>query len=376
MTNYYNDYGKLRDRSNDMYIVTRMDGKILDINKSANSKLGLGTDVMLDELSIQDYFLNREDWENYTQRIEKNGYVSGLDITLSAKDNTQITGIITSAIIETHGSEILAFIIHDITHYIESELDAMRLNLEIMKVNDQLKQAHSTLSHLAYIGSNIKSLKKYIDKILSYEFKVSEEDSSEFAFLKEDLDSIFNETFEGLSRIENITKSLKRFSRMGDEEHSDSFNLNNALKDTINIAKSQCPSHVEIQLDLSEIPEIHCFANDINQVLLNMVINALQAMKEPIPGKEHYLKISTCALKNIVQVRIEDNGTGVPKEIESRIYDPFFTTKEVGQGTGLGLGICFNIINQKHNGALWLENNGDPTVFIINLPLKEMNNAY
>jgi signal transduction histidine kinase len=267
----------------------------------------------------------------------------------------------------------------------------MKMNLELLDKNRQLNNAYSTISQqeklaslgelsagvaheinnpLAFVSSNLKSLAKYTQRIFQYEFVLDKDQEEEFNFMKEDLVSLFEETKEGVTRIENITKSLKRFSRMDEESRTTLYDINQAIKDTILISKNQCPSHTEIKMELSDIPLIECYANDINQVLLNMVINALQAQSESDEGFRGYLKIGTVINKNNLEITIEDNGPGIPEMIEKKIYDPFFTTKEIGKGTGLGLGICFNIINNKHNGALWLDNRAHPTRFIISIPLK------
>lgn len=392
METWYNYYGKLKNNTNDLYFITDLDGNFVDANASTISTLGIKEDALLETNNLKDFLLNDSDWDSYLARIDnKKKSIIGFDITFRKEDGSIFSGQLNSLIVTDDGNQIYrVFLVHDLTMYVIASLDTMKLNLELMDLNKQLGDANNTITHqeklasigelsagvaheinnpLAFVSSNIKSLKKYNEKVFGYKFDLEEDQIEEFNFIKEDLESLFEETEEGIERIENITKSLKRFSRMDEASKTSKYDINKAIEDTILISKSQCPSHTEILLELSDIPLIECFANDINQVLLNMVINALQAQTEMGEDFKGYLKIKTEIDKNNLVLSIEDNGPGIPAEIESKIYDPFFTTKEIGKGTGLGLGICFNIINTKHNGTLWLDNSQNPTRFKIFLPI-------
>lgn len=389
---FYNSYGQLSDKSSDLYILTQIDGIIIDLNSASFEKLPIEDDWRDKKILFQGCFIDEIDWDNYVKRMNEKGSVSGLDISLHSRDNKIISGLINSCLTtDSQGHVMRAFIIHDITSFMETALNAVKLNLELLDKNRELNNAYNAISHqeklaslgelsagvaheinnpLAFVGSNIKSLERYIQKIFEYDIKVNPEEKAELDFIREDLDALFIETKDGINRIDNITKSLKRFSRMDEESKSSSYNINHAISDTVLIAKNQCPANVEVILQLGDIAEIECYANDINQVMLNIVINGLQAQSEMDEDHKGFLKISTRNNNSFIEIVFEDNGPGIKKEIEQKIYDPFFTTKELGKGTGLGLGICFNIINVKHKGSIWLDSRKDPTRFIINLPIK------
>ena len=195
------------------------------------------------------------------------------------------------------------------------------------------------------------------------------EEREEYEYIKNDIGSLMDEMKEGLTRISNITKSLKRFSRTDGDYQSSNYDLNRAVQDTLVIAKAQYSGLESIQLEFSEIPLFSCYENDINQVLLNLIINSLQALSGMPLEHKGYLKIKTGRKNNFIELTIEDNGSGIPPNIKNKIFDPFFTTKEIGSGTGLGLSLCFSIITRKHGGGSWLDSRENPTRFIINLPI-------
>jgi len=123
----------------------------------------------------------------------------------------------------------------------------------------------------------------------------------------------------------------------------------------------------------TNLPPIHCIQADINQALLNLIVNATHAIQDKLkihPDLKGIIEIRTSIIDNYVEIQVEDNGIGIPKSIQDRIYDPFFTTKEVGRGTGQGLAITYNVIVEKHGGTITFiskENKG--TTFIVRLPI-------
>ena len=143
---------------------------------------------------------------------------------------------------------------------------------------------------------------------------------------------------------------------MGDEDVKADFDLNQAILDTLNIAKLQYKYIADIKLELGEIPMVFCNGDSINQVLLNLIVNAANAI-EMLESKERgEIKITTSLKNNLVTFSVSDSGPGIDPSVANKIFDPFFTTKEVGKGTGLGLSLCYDIIVQKHQGKIWFEN--------------------
>ncbi len=167
----------------------------------------------------------------------------------------------------------------------------------------------------------------------------------------------------GSGRVTNIVRRLKSFARL-DEAELKETDINEALEDTLTLAHHELKHDIEVVRKYGDLPKIPCFAGELNQVFLNIIINARQAIK----GKGK-ITIRTAVEDNMVVVRISDTGHGIPDKIRAKIFDPGFTTKGVGVGTGLGLSICYQII-KSHHGRIEVESEPEKgTTFIIKLPM-------
>jgi len=152
------------------------------------------------------------------------------------------------------------------------------------------------------------------------------------------------------------------------------YNLNEGIEETLIIAKNEYKYVAAIEKNLGEIPDVEAYAGEINQVILNIIINAVHAIKENKGKIDHGLiKIKTELINDeSVHLSITDNGCGMDESTKSKIFDPFFTTKDVGVGTGLGLSITYDIITNKHSGSIEVESYKDiGTTINISLPLKQ-----
>lgn len=192
-------------------------------------------------------------------------------------------------------------------------------------------------------------------------------------FYREEIKSALEQSQDGIERVSSITQAMKSFSHPGTREMQ-SVSINKLIRDTVTISRNEWKynSSLDMELDPSE-PQVVCIAHEFNQVLLNMVVNSAQAIAEArklYPDRQGHIIISTRVRDDgIVMVSILDNGIGIPKENISRIYDLFFTTKEVGKGTGQGLYMAYNIITNHHRGKIDVNSiEGEFTEFIISLP--------
>jgi signal transduction histidine kinase len=164
-------------------------------------------------------------------------------------------------------------------------------------------------------------------------------------------------------RIIGIVSSLRNFARL-DEAELKTADLHEGLESTLTLVHHELKNRIEVVREYGDIPPISCHPNQINQVFMNMLVNASQAIKG-----EGTITIRTFRQGDIVNVQFSDTGTGIPPENVSRIFDPGFTTKGVGVGTGLGLSICFKIV-QDHGGSIDVESEvGKGSTFTIRLPL-------
>lgn len=246
--------------------------------------------------------------------------------------------------------------------------------------------AHEINNPLGYIISNMDTLHNYIQKYKKYLSIIDEikqlpqecsalidelkafEKNNNLSFINEDIKEIVADSLEGLNRISKIVKGLRDFSRLNPKDNFTSYNLNQGIEDTLMIANNSIKYNAVVNLELSEIPTIEALGSEINQVILNMLINASHAIK--CNSKQGIINIRTYQKGNQVILEIEDNGIGIPKEFLVKVFDPFFTTKQVGEGTGLGLSISYDIIVNKHNGKIDVRSEvGKGTTFIIQIPI-------
>ena len=191
-------------------------------------------------------------------------------------------------------------------------------------------------------------------------------------FLREEIPKAISQSLEGVERVATIVRSMKEFSHPGAVERQ-LADLNRAIESTITVARNEWKYVAEMVTDLdASLPLVPCLLGDVNQVVLNMIVNAAHAIKGVVgdTGEKGTITVTTRCAGSWVEARIRDTGSGIPPEIRPRIFDPFFTTKEVGKGTGQGLAIAHTVIVQKHGGEIKVESEvGQGTTFIIRLPL-------
>jgi two-component system NtrC family sensor kinase len=191
------------------------------------------------------------------------------------------------------------------------------------------------------------------------------EKNADFEFIMSDLAEIFEECQEGTERIRKIVADLKDFAHPEEPERH-STDIHQCLDSTINIVWNELKYKVELIKEYGDLPPINCYSQQINQVFVNLLVNAAHAIE-----KKGIIRIRTLARGENVEVHIIDTGHGIPKQHLTKIFDPFFTTKPVGKGTGLGLSMSYGII-KKHNGRILVESEvGKSTHFTVILPIGE-----
>lgn len=238
--------------------------------------------------------------------------------------------------------------------------------------------AHEINNPIGFINSNMGSLQRYTQDMLrlldayeAHEASLTPADRQEIErlkqeidaeYLREDLGSLLSESLEGLDRVKRIVKDMKDFSHVdgGERQHAD---LEAGLDSTLNLVWNEVKYKAEVIKEYGRIPSVECFPSQLNQVFMNLLINAAHAIEER--GR---ITIRTGHDDKQVWVEIEDTGKGIQPAHLSRIFDPFFTTKPVGQGTGLGLSLSYGIL-QKHGGLIDVKSEpGVGTVFKVILP--------
>jgi signal transduction histidine kinase len=235
--------------------------------------------------------------------------------------------------------------------------------------------AHEINNPVGYVSSNLTTLQKYLavyEKVLDAPATDPAEMAAlkkklNYAFIRDDLQSLLKETQEGVGRVKAIIQDLKDYARTNAATHYVASDIQVGLKSTLNIARNQLKDRADVRLTLGDLPLVECAPSQIDQVFLNLIVNAAQAMPA---GKMGVIDIRTACNHEQVWIEVQDNGPGIAPEILKKIFDPFFTTKDPGTGTGLGLSVSQNII-QQHGGTLTVDSTvGVGTTFKITLPIK------
>lgn len=248
--------------------------------------------------------------------------------------------------------------------------------------------AHEINNPINFVSSNIKPLRRDIEDIQALIAKYEElveknqldvqftevtslKKELDYDYLKHEIDVLLKGMADGAGRTVEIVKGLKSFSRL-DESDLKYANVNEGIESTLIILSSTFRGKVNIIKELGSIPEIECYAGKLNQVFMNIINNAAQAvLSAHASDDDGKVIIRTQQNEGNISIHIIDNGTGMSEEVRSKIFDPFFTTKKAGEGTGLGLSIVYSII-ELHKGTIEVESTlGVGTEFIITLPLNQ-----
>ncbi len=224
--------------------------------------------------------------------------------------------------------------------------------------------SHELNNPISFIYSNMRVLSDYVREI--EELLQDEKHSKDAAALRELLEDIYStieDSVKGSKAVKEIVQNLKSFSRIDQAEWKEST-LDEILDTCLKILKPHIPDRIKVSIKLKDNPVLFCNPGQLNQVFINLLINAVQAIEG-----EGQIGVSSEQQKNDLVINVKDSGGGISEENKSRIFDPFFTTKPVSKGTGLGLSISYSII-EKHNGSMEVDSSpGEGTTFTIRLPL-------
>lgn len=244
---------------------------------------------------------------------------------------------------------------------------AHEINNPINFISSGMKSIEFTLDAIKEILAKYDELEQGVDKAGEILNEVKElKADHEFDEIMEELDVMVKDVNYGVTRTIEIVKGLRVFSRL-DEEEMKKANINENLDATLVLLKNKTKNRIKISKFYDEgMQQIDCYPGQLNQVFMNIINNAIQAIPEEKEDAE--IVLYTEETSEDINIRIKDNGVGIPDEVKNRIWEPFFTTKAVGVGTGLGMSISYSII-EKHNGRIELESEiGKGTEFIISIP--------
>ncbi|HWR03816.1 MAG TPA: PAS domain-containing protein [Humidesulfovibrio sp.] len=258
--------------------------------------------------------------------------------------------------------QLAAGIAHEIntpTQYVGDTISFLRdANADILAVMDRVAELAATPD----AGCGAEALQDLADKL----------EDIEYPFLREEMPLSFSRAKDGIQRVSGIVRAMRSFSHPGQGEKK-GVDLNEALMNTITVSRNEWKYVADMETDLDpQLPQVICLPAEMNQVFLNIVVNAAHAVEEAVRGtaRKGVIRIATAQEEGGVRISISDTGAGIPEAVRGKIFDPFFTTKEVGKGTGQGLTLAYDIVVNKHGGSISFDTeHGRGTTFHIHLPL-------
>ena len=259
--------------------------------------------------------------------------------------------------------QLAAGIAHEINTPIQFVGDNTRFLQESFSDLMQVIEAYDEVSVAAIEG-------KATPELISKAKALSEE--VEIDYLAEEIPSAITQSLDGVARISKIVGSMKDFSHPG-TDHMENVDLSRSIESTINVSRNEWKYEAEMVTAFdNSLVSVPCYVGELNQVILNIIVNASHAIADCREESDPLGKIviTTQAVDDEVEIRISDTGCGMPDDVKKRIFEPFYTTKGVGKGTGQGLAIAYDVVVDKHNGSMNVESQpGEGTTFIIRLPL-------
>jgi PAS domain S-box-containing protein len=257
---------------------------------------------------------------------------------------------------------LAAGIAHEINTPIQFIGDNTRFLAEGFTALLQLTKRYQALRDAAASGSVDAALLSAIGQA---------EKEADLAYVAEETPRAISQTLEGVERVAAIVRAMKDFAHPQADEKTPA-DLNAALLSTLIVARNELKYVAEVETELGELPPVLCYLGDLNQVFLNLLVNAAHAIADKMGGngEKGCIRVRTTQEEGSVVLAISDTGSGIPEGIRGKIFDPFFTTKEVGRGTGQGLALARAIVVEKHGGTLGFETEaGQGTTFFIRLPV-------
>lgn len=324
--------------------------------------------------------------------------------THRTKKNTDLPVEIVQQYIElVDGQNRFVSIVRDISDRLAEEQEKEKLHTQLLHAQklESVGQLAAGIAHeintpAQFIGTNIDFMDEANEDIATFMQRVQQIaqkapaviggeigealEEADWEYLSEELPRAITQSREGIKRVSTIVLAMKEFSHPSSKEKI-AQDLNHIVETTMTVARNEWRYVAAVELDLDpDLPQVPLLADEIGQVILNVLVNGAHAIREKLgdnpDGEKGTMTISTRKKSDTVELRISDTGMGIPEEVKDHIFDPFYTTKEVGKGTGQGLAISHDVITEKHGGTIWFTTEvGKGTVFIISLPLAEENRA-
>ena len=263
---------------------------------------------------------------------------------------------------------LAAGVAHEINTPIQFASDSIHFIKNAMDDVVPLVEAYKTLEAATAAGNATSQMARVL---------AAQRENADLDYVLKNIPRALKRTLDGLDRVAIIVRSMKEFAHP-DQKEMASVDLNRAIESTLIVARSEYDLVAEVEKKLGDIPLLTCYAGEVNQVLLTILVNAAHAIEEVVrgTGQKGLIRIETALDGDAVMISISDTGAGIPAGIQERIFDPFFTTKDVGKGTGQGLAIARATVVGKHGGRLTFETcAGKGTTFFVRLPIAPKHSA-
>jgi len=387
-------YRELFENASDVVYTTDLEDRVTSLNHVGQRLFGYS----LEEITQMDLARlvdpnQREQVKQWRQRVVADEPDVNLELDLTAKDGRRVTLEVKPRLIHKNGRPVgVQGIGRDITgrHVAEMELRntqklesvgrlaagiAHEINTPIQFVGDNTRFLQESFESLQALLSKYQELRPTLASGAARPELVTElqraEEESDCAFLMAEVPKAITQTLEGVERVATIVRAMKEFAHPEGKQMS-SADLNKGLQSTLTVARNELKYVADVETDFGELPLVICNLGDMNQVFLNLLVNAAHAIGDVVKGtfQKGKIGVRTQVEGNTVLVTISDTGCGIPEANRNKVFDPFFTTKEVGRGTGQGLAIARAVVVERHKGTLTFESEaGKGTTFYVRLPI-------
>ena len=369
---------------------TNSEGRIVYVNQAACLYLRRSREELL-SLGVWDINPNfsKQAWNAFWEELKKRGSIT-YESQLQTKDGEVFPVEISSNYLTFDGQQYCFAFARDIRE--RRQLESQLRHAQKLEGIGQLAAgiAHEINTPTQFVTDNLTFLRdswnSTFELLERYRSAVREapdrlpagaaealeraEQSCDLSFIASEVPRAIDQSLDGAHRVARIVRAMKEFSHPDSAEKT-ATNLNKAIESTVTVARNEWKYVSELVTEFdAALPPVVCYPGDINQVVLNLIVNAAHAIKEKIKeGEKGQITVRTRMLDGCVEVSVSDTGSGIAEAIRGRVFDPFFTTKEVGKGTGQGLALAYAVVVKKHGGRIWFETKvGEGTTFFITLP--------
>jgi len=375
-------------------IATVAEGRYIDVNESFLRTTGYAREEVIGHTSRElGFWARAEDRKRLFEIIEKQGgSARNFELTFQTKAGELRKALTSAEIIDVGGRKCSIAIFKDITEQIllEKQLHQAQKMESIGALAAGI--AHEINTPIQFVGDNTRflwdSFSAVADMIAKYEeicTKLENDKSmhdlveqaraarekADWDYMRSEMPKAMEQMMDGVERVAKIVRAMKSFSHVDQGTEKAVADLNKALESTLVVACNELKYVADVETEFGELPPVPCHLGDLNQVFLNLLINAAHAIGDVVEhtNQKGKIRVQTSAEAEWVHVAISDTGTGIPEPVRHKVFDPFFTTKQVGKGSGQGLALARATVVDKHGGKLYFDTEvGKGTTFHVWLP--------